>query len=75
MLLTLFICVVLSQRFLIKYYPEWLRIRMRKMIEIWSLYFIRLKNRGQVLLHSRSLSPGRSATETRTTVNYTSKNL
>jgi hypothetical protein len=67
MLLFLFVCLILSQRFFIRFYPEWLKKKLLKAIALRSMYFMKLKNKGHIILHNRS------ADQTSAAVNYSSE--
>jgi hypothetical protein len=69
MLIFLTVCLILSQKCFLRFYPEWLRVWMFKVIDFRSLYFKRLKSRSHVLVHSRN------ETQTRTAFNFLSKKL
>ena len=69
MLLFIFICFILSQKLFIRFYPEWMRKRLLKLIAFRSLYFSKLKNLGHIILFNRD------AVQNRTAVNYSSEEL
>jgi|WetSurMetagenome_2_1015567.scaffolds.fasta_scaffold1286450_1 hypothetical protein len=69
MLLFLFACLILAQRFFIKFYPEWMRKRLLKVVSYKNLYFMKLKNRGHIIL------PNHNAAQDRAAVNYSSEEL